>query len=124
MAHGSWLTARLVGDGELARNDRPGTRQLAQSSEVADEAENPQENNQLHGVTEAASRNDIPHQPQGGLGEADRPDRAVKVAPLMAFAFSRRLHAWKTSQGAQKPDRPGDGKVRIPVNLLQVPLPR
>src|SRR3954447_25180770 len=112
----------LIRDGELSGDDRTRARQLAEPCQVADKSENGDKNDELEAVACRRARNDFPHQPQGRLGPADRPDRAVEVAALVPLVFGRRLHAWQTAERTEEPNRPGERKVRIPVDLLQVPL--
>jgi len=67
---------------------------------------------------------DVPHQPERRLRNAHRPHGAVKVTPLVPFTLCGRLHPWKLSKKPEQPDRAGDWKIRMRVDLFRYQMPR
>src|SRR5712691_8361806 len=113
-----------VRNGELSRDDRPGAGQPSQASEIADHAEDGEKDDQLDHVPEAGPRHDLPQQPQRRLRPAYGPHRSVKIPPLVSFPFGRGPGAREPANRAEEPDRSGERKVRVAVNLFQVPAIR
>ena len=94
-AHGlmsSWL--RLVRDGELAGDDRTRARQLAEPGEVADERQDPEEDDQLDRVAGAAAA----ARPSTSATAPAAPSRPPR--PSRRSTAARGLRLWSTPSRA------------------------
>src|SRR6476646_6895799 len=111
-----------IRDSDFPRNDGPRTRQAAETSEVSKESENGDEDDEFDAVAGARTRNDLPHQPECRLRPAHRPHRSIEIPTLVPFTFRRRLYARQLAERSQHPDQPGQRKIRVPIDRLQVPL--
>src|SRR5258708_22336197 len=110
-----------VRDGELAGYDRSRPRQQAAPRHVAAPKKDTYEDQQLDRFGTARPRQHLPHQPENRLGNAHRPDGAIKIAPLVPFSLRGPLHARQLAEGAERPDGPRKREVRDLVNLAQSP---
>src|SRR3954454_11228456 len=117
------MTRWSVGYGNFARHDGARAREPSEAREVADECEDGDEDGELDRVADCRPRDHFPHQPERGLREADGPDRPVEIAALVPLPLRGGLHTRKFPERAEQPDGAGHRKIRIPVDLLEIPLP-
>ena len=108
-------------DHEFPGDDGAGSGELALVGGKTHQRQSDDVDGEFGPVSGAAAGDGLPQDKEDGLGDGDRPDSAVEIAALGAFALGAAADARKQAGRAQNEDQRAEGQVSVVVDLAHVP---